>query len=138
MATFTSSACQANSPALYHVNRTITRTIKFVNSASYTAADVIQLMKVPAGAIIHDVRASYSLSAGVVTVNLGDGNDTSAYAADLALSGAGVVINSSKMTLRSLGRSYSAEDTIDMVVVSTSTPAANIEIWLSVTYTCQN
>lgn len=137
MATYTATAAQANSPAIMSVNRTITRLVRFAQSVSYTAADVIQMCKVPAGAVIMDIRASCSFSAGVATVNLGDGNDTSAYAADLALSGAGVqavqLIN-----FRGLGRSYSVEDTIDFVVVSTSTPPANAELLLRVTYTMQN
>lgn len=137
MATYTANAAQANVPAIMSVNRTITRTSRFAQSVSYTAADIIQMMKVPIGAIVHSVQVSCSLSAGVVTVNIGDGNDTSAYGAGVVLSGAGVQAVQ-VMNFRGYGRSYSAEDTIDLVVVSTSTPAANAELVLTISYSLQN
>lgn len=135
MATFTSTACQSNSPALYRENGTISRTVVFAPSASASAGDVIQMVKVPQGAVVNHVAIAVSFSAGVVTANIGDGNDTSAYAAAVVLSGSAV---SSVMTGRGLGRSYSAEDTIDLVVTAISTPPANATYKLSVNYTCQN
>lgn len=138
MATFTASAAQANAVALMHLDGTITRTIFHSNSASYTAADVVLMCKVPAGAFVHDLRVSASLSAGVVTVNIGDGSNASAYGADVVLSGAGV--QAVQLTpFNSLGRYYgSGEDTIKLTVVSTSTPAANAKLALVVAYTMQN
>lgn len=137
MATFTASAAQANSPAIMVHEGTTTRTITHSNSASYTAADVVLMCKIPNGAVMHDLRVSCSLSAGVVVVNVGDSVNASAYAADLALSGAGVQAVQ-LLPFNSIGRSYSAEDTIKLTVVSTSTPAANAKLLLQVVYSVQN
>lgn len=137
MATFTASAAQANVPAIYRENGVVTRTVLFAPSASASAGDVIQMVKVPQGAIVNFVQLAVSFSAGVVTANIGDGNDTSAYAAAAVLSGAGVnVINPTNF--RGFGRSYSAEDTIDLVVTAVSTPPANAAYKLTVNYTNQN
>lgn len=137
MATFTASAAQSNSPAIFRENGSITRTVRYSQLASLSAGDVVQMVKVPAGAIISFVGITCSHSAGVTTVNLGDGNDTSAYANDVVLSGAGVQALTSEMPIRGVGRSYSAEDTIDMVVTAVSATPASAEYKLVVTYTCQ-
>jgi len=138
MATSTSSAAGANSVAIMAVNRTITRVIEFAQSLSFTAADVINMVKIPNGAVITDLRVSCSFSAGVVTANIGDSTNASAYAADLAFSGAGVLLNSLALPYNRIGYSYSAEDTIKITVVSTSTPPANAKLKLCVSYTNQN
>lgn len=135
MATFTSTACQSTSPALYRENGTVSRTVTFAPAASASVGDVIQMVKVPQGAVVNHVAYAVSFSAGATTVNIGDGNDTSAYAASVVLSGSAVAV---VMTGRGLGRSYSAEDTIDLVVTVVSTPPANATYKLSVNYTCQN
>lgn len=137
MATFTASAAQSFVTALAHHEGTITRTISHSNSASYTAADVVLMCKVPNGAVIHDIQLSSSLSAGVVVVNLGDSTNASAYAADLALSGAGVQAVQ-MVPFNKIGYSYSAEDIIKLTVVSTSTPAANAKLRLQIVYSLQN
>lgn len=138
MATFTASAAQSNVPAIFRENATISRTVTHSWSASASAGDVVQMLKVPMGAVVNFVAVTGSFSAGVVTVNIGDGNDTSAYGAAVVLSGAGVQAPTQGMTFRGLGRSYSAEDTIDLVVTAVSTPPANAVYKLTVNYTCQN
>jgi transcription elongation factor len=138
MTTFTASAAQSNSPAVYRENATISRTVLFTPAASASAGDVLQMVRIPQGAVVNQVQVTASLSAGVVTVNIGDGNDTSAYGAAVVLSGAGVQAPTTGMTFRGLGRSYSAEDTIDLVVTAVSTPAAAAQYKLTVNYTCQN
>ena len=138
MATFTASAAQANVPAIYRENGTVSRTVQHVPAASASVGDVIQMVRIPQGAVVNFVAVSVSFSAGVVTANIGDGNDTSAYGAAVVLSGAGVQAPTSGMTFRGLGRSYSAEDTIDLVVTAISTPPANAAYKLTVNYTNQN
>lgn len=135
MATLTATAAQANAVAIQHVNRTITRAVTYAFTASASAGDVVQMVKVPAGAIVSRVVVANSASAGVLTVNIGDGNDTSAYAASAVLSGSAVVTT---MNYRGIGRSYSAEDTIDIVVAAVSTPAAETKLTLVVDYTLHN
>jgi hypothetical protein len=138
MATSTATAAAANSPAVYAVNRVITRVVEFTQSLSYTAAVVISMVKIPKGAVITDLRYACSFSAGVVTVNIGDSTNASAYGADVALSGAGVALNVLALPYNKIGYSYSAEDTLKFTVVSTSTPPANAKIKLTVSYTSQN
>lgn len=136
MATFTASAAQANAPAFTHVNRTITRVIRHTHTAAASAGDVIQMVKVPMGAIVSRVAFGCSASAGAVTVNVGDGNDTSAYAAAVVLSGS--VVAATSMPGRGYGRSYSAEDTIDIVVTAVSAAPGTIDLFLSIDYTLMN
>lgn len=136
MATFTASAAQANAPAFMHLTGNVTRIVQYVSTIAASAGDVYQMLRVPAGAIVSRVVLANSASAGVITANIGDGNDTSAYAAAVVLSGSTVLATS--MPYRGLGRSYSAEDTIDIVVTAISTPAAETKLTLLVEYSLQN
>lgn len=135
MATLTATAAQANIPATMHLTGTITRIAQYTFTASASAGDVVQMLRVPVGAIVSRVAIANSASAGVLTVNIGDGNDASAYGASVVLSGS--AITQTSMPYRGLGRSYSAEDTIDVTVAAVSTPAAETKLTLVVEYTLQ-
>lgn len=135
MATLTASAAQANAPALASVNRTITRVVRYAATAALSAGDVVQMCKVPMGAVVTGVGFGISASAGAVTVNCGDGNDTSAYAAAVVLSGSAVSV---AMPARGYGRSYSAEDTIDLVVTAVSAAPGTADLFLKIEYTMHN
>lgn len=136
MATFTATAAQSTSPAIYNVNRTTSRVIRYAHPVALSVGDVIQMVRVPNGAIITNVSFGCSASAGAITVNCGDGNDTSAYGASSVLSGAAIV--ASTMTYRGLGRSYSAEDTVDFVVTVLSAVPGTVDLVLHVAYTSMN
>lgn len=140
MATFTASAAQAGVPAVYRVGGTVTRVVEYVHQAtSLSIGDVIQMCKIPNGAMVTDVRLAASMSAGVNVVNIGDGNDTSAYGASVVLSGAGVVAALYNVPIRGLGRSYSAEDTIDIqVIAGASVGPSSAQLRLVVSYTNQS
>lgn len=135
MATFTSSAAQANVPAIMSVNRTITRVVQYNPTVALSVGDVIQMVKVPNGCNVSRVQAVWSLSAGVVSVNIGDGNDTSAYYATAVLSGG---IATLQPTFRAYGRSYSAEDTIDIQVSVLSAVPGTAKLKLIVDYNNQS
>lgn len=135
MATFTATAAQANVPALMNVNGTTSRVVKYTHPIALSAGDVIQMVRVPSGATILALRYGVSASAGAITVNVGDGNDTSAYAASIVLSATQV---NSIATFRGFGRSYSAEDTIDFVVTVLSAVPGTVDLYLAVDYTNQN
>lgn len=137
MATFTASAAQSNVPAIMSVNRTISRVVQITQAAALSAGDVLQMVKVPNGCNVSRVQASMSLSAGVVTVNIGDGNDTSAYAASLVYT-AGGALTLGTYTFRGLGRSYSAEDTIDIQITALSAVPGTAKIKLVVDYNNQS
>lgn len=136
MATYTATAAQANQPAIFQCNGTIDRVVQFAFTVSATANDVVQMVRVPAGAIMAAVQVAVSFSAGVVTANIGDGNDTSAYGASVVLSGS--VVSLAALPYRGLGRSYSVEDTIDITVASTSAPPGDGKITMRISYTIQN
>lgn len=135
MATFTSTAAQANIPATMHLTGSVTRVVEFTCTVAASAGDVYQMLRVPAGAVVTRVAVANSASAGVITANIGDGNDTSAYGASVVLSGS--VASTTTMPYRGLGRSYSVEDTIDIVAAAISAPAAETKLKLLVEYTLQ-
>lgn len=135
MAIFTASAAQANVPAFANVNGDITRVVHYTQSASLSAGDVIQMVKVPAGAIVSKVGVTWSVSAGATTVIIGDGNNLSAYYAASVISGP---IATFLPAFIGVGRSYSAEDTIDISITVVSATPANAQLKLSVTYSMQN
>lgn len=135
MATFTASAAQSTSPAFMHLNGIIARVIKYTHPVALSAGDVIQMLRVPNGAVVTHTQFACSASAGAITVNLGDGNDTSAYAAGTVLSGS--AITHLAMQMRGLGRSYSAEDTIDFVITALSAVPGTVDLTLVVEYTMQ-
>lgn len=135
MATFTASAAQSNVPALYNVNGAVVRVIRYTHPVALSAGDVIQMCRVPSGAVVARVQPAVSVSAGVITANIGDGNDTSAYAASVVLSGTGTALASQ---FRGLGRSYSAEDTIDIVVTALSAVPNTCKLALAIEYTLAN
>lgn len=136
MATLTGSAAAAIAPAIYRENGTVSRVVRYSIAASASAGDVVQMVKVPLGAIVTNVRCGINGHTGVLTVNVGDGNDASAYAASAVLSGSATVLTS--IPVRGIGRSYSAEDTIDITIAAVSAPVAAGELVLHVDYTLQN
>lgn len=136
MATFTASAAQSFSPAIYRENAVIARTIRYMQTVAQSAGDVVQMVTVPKGATINLVHVAVSFSAGAITVNIGDGLDTSKYGASVVLSGSVVALTS--MPHRGLGYSYSAEDTIDLQMAVVSAPPTSAVFILQVMYTCQN
>lgn len=135
MTTYTATAAQSTAPAFQNVTGTITRVVKYTMPASASVGDVVQMVKVPAGAVVADVRFGCSASAGAVSVIVGDGNDKTAYAAATVLSGSTTF---STMKFIGHGRSYSAEDTIDIQVTVISAPPETIDLVLTVQYTMAN
>jgi hypothetical protein len=137
MATLTATAAASNVPARYQHNGTITRVVDYAIAASLSAGDVIQMVKIPKDACVFSVVVGLAdtptTHTGVITANIGDGNDTSAYAAAVVLSGSAVALSSTPV--RGLARSYSAEDTIDIVVTAVSAAAASGSLRLVVQYT---
>lgn len=134
MATFTASAAQANVPAFFNVNGTVTRTIKYTHSVAFSVGDIVQMVRVPNGATVSEVRFGCSASAGAITAIVGDGNNKSAYAAASVLSGSATY----QSIFTGIGRSYSAEDTIDIEVTALSAVPGTVDLVLKVDYTLSN
>jgi hypothetical protein len=93
------------------------------------------MVRIPMGATVLSVGFGCSASAGVITVNVGDANDISAYAAGSVLSTTTALVGT---TFRGQGRSYSAEDTIDFVVTALSAVPGTVDLYLKVQYTNSN
>jgi len=136
MATYTATAAEAGVPARFAINGDITRVVDFTMTTALSAGDVIQMVKVPAGAQILsfalgmiDVPTTHS---GVITFDIGDGNSASALATTVLLSGTAV---STAMRSTGYGYSYSAEDTIDLKVTAISAAGASGGLRLSLRYT---
>ena len=140
MATLTATAAQSTVPAKYRINGAIIRVVDFTMNPALSAGDVIQMMRVPNGAVVTNVQLAMidvpTTHTGVITANVGDGNDTSAYAASVVLSGTLVALAS--IPSRGIGRSYSAEDTIDIQVAAISAAGASGGLRLVVHYTMDN
>lgn len=136
MATLTASAAQANAVAQAPATGVVTRVINFPITASFSAGDVVQMCKVPLGCNVTGVQFAINGHSGVLTVNVGDGNDVSAYAASVVLSGSAVALAS--IPARGLGRSYSAEDTVDITIAAISAPVAAGSLILVLSYTLNN
>lgn len=126
MATLTSTACQTSAsgfflnPPKYIQNGVISRTAIYTKTAAESAGDVIQMVPVPKGASIVDVYAVFGLGGGATTLNIGDGNSTGRFAASVSSNVA--VVQRANV---GLGYSYSAEDTID-IVIGTATSATAV------------
>lgn len=135
MATFTSTAAQSNVPAVMSVNRTVTRVVQYASTIALSSGDVLQMVKVPNGCNVTRVHVAWSLSAGAIITNIGDGNDISAYYATTTISGPMVTLIP---TFRGLGRSYSAEDTIDIVFTTVSGSPGTSKFKLTVDYNNQS
>lgn len=131
MATFTASAADSTTPAHFRIAGSVSRYCRFTMNAAFSAGDVVQMVKVPNGSVITDLKLACSSSAGAITVNVGDGNDTSAYAASVVYSGSAVAVT---LTNRGLGRSYSAEDTVDVVITALSAVPGTAKLFMALTY----
>lgn len=143
MATLTATAAQATVSAKYLINGAITRTVSFnPGGTALSAGDVIQMVKVPAGAIINDLALAISSSVQSYTITgCGDGNSATRYFASQSLVLVQCVRLGGGTTAKvdGFGYSYSAEDTIDITMGTiTSGTAANCDIVMSLTYTLDN
>lgn len=141
------------------VNKSITIPIgSILTSAGVTklsSGDVIELVKVPAGATILDIRLNASIidGAGATTAalswSIGDGNDSARYLASYAVNGtangvvslrtsADCVSNtwSGLAIAKGIGYKYTSEDTIDALITGApaSNHTSNAAIRISVTY----
>lgn len=139
MATFTTSACQTSSsgfflsPPKYIENGLIARSAAYTFTAAQSAGDVIQMIPVPKGAQVIDVRATPSNMGGVnFTFGIGDGGSTTRYANSLSTSANGAV---AMLSVPGVGYSYSVDDTVDIIMQTATSASAAGTIRLTVLYT---
>jgi len=137
MATLTGTAAQSNIPAVYNATGTTTRVVSFTHNVALSAGDVVQLVRLPVGAIIQNWAVATSFSAGVVSAGLGISASNSVLAA-LVLSGAASIIGMIETAgIQGMGYVLSVEDTINLTVTAISAPPATATIALQITYTNQ-
>lgn len=99
-------------------------------STSLSAGDVIQMVKIPSGAVVTDVVMTFLGGAqNTVAGNLGDGDSSARFLASTSLSNNGVV----RATL-GLPYSYSQDDTIDLSITVVTSATLVGSVALTVTY----
>jgi hypothetical protein len=101
------------------------------------ANDILEMVKVPAGATIQEIVLSTTGSLGATsTVEIGDGGDTDRFfaAANFGNGAAGLVRLGAAA---GHGFKYTAEDTIDVRIATNATPATGAVVTMTVFYTMQ-
>jgi hypothetical protein len=118
---------------------------EYTGTATLAAGDIIQMVKVPKGAIVHDMVISTNIlnaastgSAAILTV--GDGVDPNRYHDQISASALAVLVQGFDTTLgANHGYEYTAADTVDIVLedlpgssVSTAAPVFRMSLMYSV------
>ena len=112
-----------------------------LSNGALSAGDVVQMVKIPHGAIIDDVKVKMSVAENKAVVQVGDGNDTSRYfgSASLSLVGGAAIT----MDTDAFGYQYNLSDdaadqydTIDIVVGTVTSATATGTITMLVSYHC--
>lgn len=133
MATYKADVITTSAPAK-HGLETVTAVGKITVGTALVAADIVEFVKIPAGAVVTEVKASCSGSLGsTLTAEFGDGDDTDRYIASATFGqGAASFANLNKHT--GLGFSPTAEDTLDMKVNTAASGTTGEVITVAVQY----
>lgn len=129
MATFTATAAAA--PAKYIERGMISRSCLWTfSAAAASAGDVVQMIRVPAGAHIHDLSVvpDFNAASATFAVNVGDGNSGARFVASAT---ADVTVI---RATAGIGYSYSAEDTIDITVATAGSASVGATVRVTVFY----
>jgi hypothetical protein len=126
-------------------------TIGTDNTATLANSDVLQMVKIPAGAKILDISLSCTdmdTGANSVTLDIGDGDDVDRFfdGSTLAQAGAhfgassaqariGANITAANFFANPCRKTFTVEDTIDITILTMGTAATTGYIELDVTYT---
>ncbi len=104
--------------------------------------DVIQMVRVPKGAIVnqHLSYIEWEDTGGTMTVEVGDGDDPDRYCSALAMgtaSGTTVITfeEAKGIAVYTAHHEYTAEDTIDLTMTAATTPTVSKTIVMHVFYT---
>lgn len=137
MATYTADKCAATVQARGGID--VTEVVgTYTVSANLAANDVLQMVKIPAGATVTDVTVGASAAiAATSTGEVGDGSDTDRYIASGAI-GSNAASVSRLNSAAGLGYTYTSEDTIDIKFTTQTTPTTGAVIKLVAKYTMQS
>lgn len=132
MATLYSAAARATAPTPYGAGEVVVRSAKFTPTATTTGGDVVQMVKIPKGAQIVDIKLYFS-TMSCTALEVGDGADTDRYFASFDPHAGGFKRQWGDGAAGGLNYVYAAEDTID-VKLTTSTMTTTDSIALQVFY----
>lgn len=142
MATFTATAAQTNAsgfflnPPRYIENGVVSRSAAFNFALAQSAGDVIQMVPIPRGAMVIDiVMAASNMGGANFTYGVGDGNSTTRYLNSQSTSANGPV---ARPYISGSGYSYSADDTIDVIMQTAGSASAVGTLRLTVLYQFDN
>lgn len=120
MATKTSEQCSAGVQPKGIRTGLVAVAATYSLTGSLSTGDVIQMVKVPAGATLVDLKLKSNVAgAGNGSVVCGDGVDTDRYIQGYAVSVSAAVATINNLTFRPY--TYSADDTIDLLVSASAT-----------------
>jgi hypothetical protein len=142
MATFTADEAAATAPAKGEGMSGNCKVVvaEYEISAALALNDVIQMVKVPNGAVVSNVvLATDDLDTHgtpTIVLDVGDGGDTDRYIDGATVGQAGGVTDSSNLAIGGIGYEYTDEDTIDILVqAAPATGATSGTLKLIVHYT---
>lgn len=139
MATLTTSKVASTVQSRTIVNGVIAVYATYALSAALALDDVIQMVKIPAGATVLDVKLTAddldTNAAPAIVLDVGDGGDTDRFIDGSTIGQSGGITASMNVRTGFL-HAYTAEDTIDVhVQVGPATGAASGNVKLAVLYT---
>jgi hypothetical protein len=105
----------------------------FTIPTGFATADIVEMVKIPAGAIILDlVLASNAAVGSTANLSVGDGGAAARFLASTAHTAA----TATRMSIPAVfGYTYSADDTVDVTAVSIATPTVGTVLTLILRYT---
>lgn len=143
MATYTASSAQTNAsgfflaPPKYNEKGVQARSAAFTFATSASSGDVVQMFGIPKGAEVLDVSLTIGgmATGSNVAASVGDGNVTNRYIASASAAAGvagGAVLRMNTGT--GAGYSYSAEDTLDVVVGTVGSMSGQMVLRLTAFY----
>ena len=105
----------------------------YTTSATLSAGDAIQMVKVPSGARVVDVKTTTDSAAGIA-VAVGDGLNENRYVVTASVSALSVLAANANWS----NYEYTADDTIDITYDASMTATTTITFNLQVMYTLDN
>ena len=136
MPTYRTSGVAASEQARAGIDIT-SQTESLTIGTNLAASDILEMVKIPAGATIQEIVLSTTASLGATsTVEIGDGGDTDRFFAAANFgNGAQGLVRLDRAAGH--GYKYTAEDTIDVRIATNATPATGAVVTMTVIYTMQ-
>lgn len=142
MATFTATKAASTYPAKGYGQSGDCKVVfsTYELTAALAANDVIEMVRVPRGAVVTGVVLSTddldTNGTPTIVLDVGDGSDTDRFIDGATVGQAGGTTDASNLAIAGIGYEYSAEDTIDVLVqAGPATGATSGTISLVVYYT---